>query len=54
MADSAASRHMSFRRDWFKTFKNIGEEIVVQIGENSNVKVGDIGSSEVLALVNGE
>lgn len=56
LGDSAASRHMSFRRDWFTTFQenNDGAVASVQIGDNTRIEVEGYGSIEVSALVNGE
>lgn len=56
LGDSAASRHMSFRRDWFTTFQENNDEAVasVQIGDNTRIEVEDYGSIEISALVNGE
>lgn len=53
LADSAASKHMSFRRDWFNTFTELRNEVSIQIGDNSYVYAQGIGTIEVEALVNG-
>ena len=54
LADSAASKHMTFHKEWFSTFAPIqGENIFVQIGDNSFIKAEGIGSIEVLSLVDG-
>lgn len=55
LADSAASKHMTSHKDWFKTFNAIQvEDSYVQIGDNSIVKAEGIGSIELLALVDGK
>lgn len=56
LGDSAASKHMSFRRDWFTIFQenNDGDVASVQIEDDTHIKVEGYGSIEVSALVNGE
>lgn len=55
LADSAASKHMTFHKDWFTAFRSIeSSSNVVQIGDNSFVQAEGIGSVKVLALVNGQ
>lgn len=55
LADSAASKHMTFHKDWFSVFRSTdSSSSVVQIGDNSFVQAEGIGSVEVLALVNGQ
>jgi len=55
LGDSAASRHMSHRLDWFTTFcKNDEKETAVQIGDSSCIEVEGHGTIEVLALVKGQ
>jgi len=55
LADSAASKHMTSKKDWFTVLRPIDSSTnVVQIGDNSFVQAEGIGSVEVLALVNGQ
>lgn len=55
LGDSAASKHMSHRLDWFTTYhRNNGDETTVQIGDNSHIEVEGHGTIEILALVKGE
>lgn len=55
LGDSAASKHMSHRRDWFTTFHTGGAgNNSVQIRDNSQIEVEGYGDIKVLALVNGE
>lgn len=45
---------MSFRRDWFNSFTELkGNEVPVQIEDNSYVYAQGMGTIEVQALVNG-
>lgn len=55
LADSAASKHMTFHKDWFTVFRPIDSSSnMVQISDNSFVQAEGIGSVEVSALVNGQ
>ncbi|KAK9744993.1 GAG-pre-integrase domain [Popillia japonica] len=53
LADSAASKHMTFHKEWFTTFKPISS-VSIQIGDNSFVKAEGVGTVSLMALVNNE
>jgi len=54
LADSAASKHMTFHKDWFTVFRSTdSSSSVVQIGDNLFVQAEGIGSVEVLAMDSG-
>lgn len=55
LGDSAASRHMLYRSDWFtKLYKNNESETTVQIGDASHIEVESYGTIEILALIHGK
>lgn len=54
LVDSAASKHMTSHKEWFRTLKPLNNsEIAIQIGNNSLVYAKGFGSIEVKAFVNG-
>lgn len=55
LADSAASKHITFHREWFTSFKSFqSDSIQIQIGDDSFVQATGIGSVEVSSLINGK
>ena len=53
LLDSGASRHISFRREWFKSFSPCaGEEVV--LGDNCSCEVRETGVVEIRKLVDKE
>lgn len=54
LADSGASNHMTFRRDWFKTFEEINNKSVqVTVGNNDVVYARGRGNIKIISTVNG-
>lgn len=51
LADSAASKHMTYKKEWFTSLQQIDCNISIQIGDNSFVKAEGIGSVKIEALI---
>ncbi|KYQ48808.1 hypothetical protein ALC60_12138 [Trachymyrmex zeteki] len=55
LADSGASNHMTFRRDWFDTFETIDDKsVLITVGNNNIVYARGRGSIKILSMVNGK
>lgn len=54
LADSGASRHSSYRRDWFVNFTPSGANEQVILGDNGVCEVTGSGSIEIVKIVNGQ
>nr|CAD7447482.1 unnamed protein product [Timema bartmani] len=50
LADTAASKHMAYHKEWFSVLNPIDSLSVVKIRDNSYVQAEGIGSVELLAL----
>ncbi|KAK9737484.1 GAG-pre-integrase domain [Popillia japonica] len=53
LADSTASKHMTFHKEWFTTLKPISA-VSTQIGDNSFIKAEGVGTVSLMALLNNE
>lgn len=55
LADSGASNHMTFRRDWFMFFQPINDKSVpITIGNNDIVYAKGRGNIKIVSTVNGK
>lgn len=55
IADSGASNHMTFRREWFETFKAINDRTVpITVGNKNIVYARGKGNIKVISTVNGK
>nr|XP_023017724.1 uncharacterized protein LOC111506754 [Leptinotarsa decemlineata] len=53
LADTGASAHMSFRKEWFHNLKTVSDEISVRIADIKLIKVTAVGDINVKANING-
>lgn len=55
LADSGASNHMTFRRDWFSTFIEINDKSVpITVGNNDIVYASGRGNIRIISTINGK
>ena len=53
ITDSGASRHMTYRRDWFSQFREVKGGDTVRLGDDKHCEIGGEGTVNIKRLVDG-